>query len=121
MSELAVIKKTLKPYRLVTYYNEVRLATNQQGSWDTTGLTLEKGWVTVDAGWLVQPKEFAAAHPGYCIFSKMEPYWFASTQTELVEAWLYTPTVRPFFYDKEDRKLFRCFVDPNCLYELALT
>lgn len=117
---LAVIKKVLKPYRLVHYYDKVRLTTNPKGSWDMGSLTLENGWVTLDAGWLVTPEEFKKKHPGYCLFSRMEPYKFPNITQELVEAWLYTPTVHAIYKDKENRDMFRCFVDPSCLYEVPL-
>jgi hypothetical protein len=117
---LTLVKKTLRPYRLLLSSKQVKLTTNPNGSWDSEGLTLEKGWVTVGAGWILQPKEFGEAHPEYCLFSRMETQWFPNMENELVEAWLYTPTVSSFFNEKENRNLFRCYVDPACLYELPL-
>lgn len=117
---LAVVKKTLKPYRLPYYYQTIKLVTNPKGSWEMGAAVIENGWVTLDAGWLVTPEEFKKKHPGYCLFSRMEPYKFPEYDIELVESWLYTPTVHEIFKEAENREMFRCFVNPACLVEIPL-
>jgi hypothetical protein len=119
-AELVVVKKILKPYRFMHYYNKVRLTTNPQGSWDGANLALEEGWATTEAGWVLVPETFKKKHPGYCLFSRMETSRLPNVDGVVVEAWLYTPTVHSIYKEKENRDLFRCFVDPYCLYEVPL-
>lgn len=111
-------KQPLKPYWIGSQFYQVRLVTNPGGTWDVDSATFCRGWATLNGGWIVRPDVFKCYNPNVCLFSRLDR---VEVNDELmVEAWLYNSTIRDFFNEPTDRELFRCLVDPNCLYELPL-
>jgi len=77
---------------------------------------LVKGWGIAEWGWLIDPIEFRKHFPDACFFSKGETH----PQYKLVKGWLFTFNAKKFFKTSDSRKMFECWVNPTCLYELDM-